>query len=209
VMSTAPRRPFSLLDAMVLVAATAVGLGAARGMHDILRDATDMDTPRLADPVGRSLLEAARWSALGYPLIVAWTLALVLLLFLSRRFRPSFKSLLERPGPTACAAAAMALAIQTINVITLAVVLMANNGTVFPSAVTARFLVLAVTPYLGVNLGMPRLAVTVAWTGLALSGRWQPEPNWLDRAGRLIGLAWVVLMVFQPWLISIVRGEWS
>ncbi len=208
-MSTAPRRPFSLLVAMFLIAATAVGLGAARGMHDVLRDATDMDASLLAEPVGPYLLEAARWSALGYPLLVAWTIALVLLLFLPRRFRPSIKSLLERPGATACGAAALAVAIETVNVITLAVALMANIGTVLPSAVMARFLVMAVTPYLGVNLGMPGLAVTVAWTGLALSGRWQPEPNWLDRAGRLIGLAWVALMVFQPWLISIVRGEWS
>ena len=131
-MSTAPRRPFRLLDAMVLVAATAVGLGAARGMQDILRDSTDMDASLLANPVGRSL--------------------------------PRGRSLVC-PGISA--------------------------------------------PYLGVNLGMPGLAVTVAWTGLALSGRWQPEPNWLDRAGRLIGLAWVGLMIFQPWLISIVRGDLS
>lgn len=194
---------------MVLVAATAVGLGAARGMHDMLQNSTEMDASLLAEPVGPYLLEAARWSALGYPLLVAWTIALVLLLFLSRRSRPSLKSLLERPGATACGAAALAVAIQTVNVITLAVALMANIGTVLPSAVMARFLVMAITPYLGVNLGMPGLAVAVAWTGLALSGQWQAEPNWLDRAGRLLGLAWVVLMVFQPWLISIVRGEWS
>jgi hypothetical protein len=56
---------------------------------------------------------------------------------------------------------------------------------------------------------MPGLAVTVAWSMLALSGRWQSEPTWLDRAGRTLGLAWVVLMLFHPWLTSIFASVWS
>ncbi len=27
---------------------------------------------------------------------------------------------------------------------------------------------------------------------LAVAGRWRPERHWLDRAGRVIGLAWIV-----------------
>jgi hypothetical protein len=30
--------------------------------------------------------------------------------------------------------------------------------------------------------------VIVAWATLGLTGRWRPEPSWLDRAGRAIGL---------------------
>lgn len=32
-------------------------------------------------------------------------------------------------------------------------------------------------------------AVAGAWLALALAGVWRPEPGWIDRSGRLVGLA--------------------
>jgi hypothetical protein len=71
-MSASPRRPFNLLDAMVLVAATAVGIGIARGMRDKLWDSTNMSV--VAGSVGSTLLVIARWTVLGFPFLVAWTI---------------------------------------------------------------------------------------------------------------------------------------
>ena len=99
-MSTpAPRRPFNLLDAMALIAATAAGLGAARGMRGWLWDSTDVAF--VAGTFKAIVLEAVRWIGLGFPLLAAWTVALVLLLFLSPRSRPSLNDALGRPGTTA------------------------------------------------------------------------------------------------------------
>jgi hypothetical protein len=101
------------------------------------------------------------------------------------------------------------MAIETVNLIVLFLVLTAQDGTPLKSQSTAQESANAFTYYLKLNLGMPGLAVAVAWSTSAMSGRWQPEPNWLDRVGFLTGIFWVVLMVFQPWITSIFEGAWS
>jgi hypothetical protein len=42
-------------------------------------------------------------------------------------------------------------------------------------------------------------AVCVAWLVLALSGGWQSESSWLDRAGRLLGCCWIALLPLFVW----------
>jgi hypothetical protein len=101
------------------------------------------------------------------------------------------------------------MTIETVNMIVLLLALRAKHGTALDSEDVTQIFIGGFTRNLGFDLGMPGLAVTVAWSTLALSGRWQPEPNWLDRAGRLVGSVWVVLMVFHPWLTSIFGGAWS
>ena len=38
----------------------------------------------------------------------------------------------------------------------------------------------------------PAFAIIVAWTMLAVQRRWRNEPSWIDRAGRVLGVAWVL-----------------
>jgi hypothetical protein len=85
----------------------------------------------------------------------------------------------------------------------------ARNAKIWSSDETIREVASAIIRNVGIDLSMPGLAVTVAWSASALSSRWEPDPNWLDRAGRSIGLIWVVLMVFHPWLTTIILGGWS
>jgi hypothetical protein len=40
-----------------------------------------------------------------------------------------------------------------------------------------------------------------AWFVLAVSGRWRPEPSWIDRSGRVLAVAWIV-----RYLIHLVSG---
>jgi hypothetical protein len=40
------------------------------------------------------------------------------------------------------------------------------------------------------QVGCP-LAVTIAWSILALGGRWRAEPSWMDRSGRVLGWLWI------------------
>lgn len=205
-MSISPRRLFTLLDAMTLVAATAVGLGIARGMHDLLWMNTNMTVKD--GSVGAVLLTVARWTALGLPLIVAWTIGLFLLHW--RRPRPSLGDFLHRPGATACGAAVFALAIEAVNLTTLLVVVLARQSMSKSSySGMAECLVDCLIRGLGIEIGMPGLAVAVAWMMLALSGRWEPDPGWLDRTGRLVGVGWIVLMVVDPWLLLTFLGGWS
>jgi hypothetical protein len=43
-------------------------------------------------------------------------------------------------------------------------------------------------------------AVAGAWLALVLSGRWRPEPDWIDRAGRAFGVCWIVSPFIATWL---------
>jgi hypothetical protein len=31
------------------------------------------------------------------------------------------------------------------------------------------------------------------WSILVLSGRWHPEPGWIDRVGRALGMFWILI----------------
>jgi hypothetical protein len=44
-------------------------------------------------------------------------------------------------------------------------------------------------------------AVLAAWAALRLGGRWRSEPNWIDRAGRILGAFWVVLWLSRWYLV--------
>lgn len=47
--------------------------------------------------------------------------------------------------------------------------------------------------------------VLVAWTALALTGRWRPEPGWIDRFGRALGVCWCLLIPVSLVLIVVFR----
>jgi hypothetical protein len=40
-------------------------------------------------------------------------------------------------------------------------------------------------------------AILGGWVALVLSGRWRPEPSWIDRAGRIIGVTWIAAVVLS------------
>ena len=150
-MSTSPpRRLFNLMDAMVLVAATAAGLGIARAIRDALWELTN--APVNVGGVGPALLRGARGIVLAYPLLVAWTIALLLLVFLPRRFRPSRSELLNGPGKAACGAAAIAITIGTVNVAVLILVATVWHGKPWTSKVMIEAFVDAIKLNIGVEL---------------------------------------------------------
>jgi hypothetical protein len=88
------RRRFALLDAMILVAATAVGLAVARWCQ------SEVYRP------------AELWIDFGSALLAAWTWTG--LLFLMRHPRPTLRRLILRPGGAACIASALATSISVL-----------------------------------------------------------------------------------------------
>lgn len=41
-------------------------------------------------------------------------------------------------------------------------------------------------------------AVVAVWTSMRLDGRWAPEPSSIDRLGRIVGAAWIILSLVGP-----------
>jgi hypothetical protein len=189
----APRRRFCLRDAMILVAATAVGLGAMdwigrasqgalswAGVSEyweaFLRPSSNgwPDDSRLT-----ILLLAGRLLALlSLPLFAAWTLALIPLRLLGPR--PRFRRLARRPGVTAAWATSVALTYAAIQVGVSELI----SGEIVPEDLAID--VVSMVPML---VG---LAVLASWTTLLVGRRWRPEPSWIDRLGRLAGIYWIV-----------------
>jgi hypothetical protein len=196
-MREAGCRRFTISDALILVAATAVGLAGAQGLEFTRRLMAYATRPELRTPE-RTII--AIWHGIDLfvlPCLMAWTLALLALRL--RRPRPGRVRLGRQPGMMACVAVVAGLALGIIE--TAVEVLMAFAGNDFrgsfagPAGAVSWQAKLSrlVLPW---NFIVPYYfgtAVVVAWTVLAVSGRWRREPGWIDTAGIGLGLAWIGL----------------
>jgi hypothetical protein len=200
---TRPRRSFTLLDAMVLVAATAIGLAAARGLHKPIWSMTSMSVE--SGLYSAISLAVARWIVIALPMAWAWTITLSLLGL--RGFQTGRRAPLILPGSAACGAATIAMAIEMINLLAVLSAIVIWGGMSRPRMgwLIAELIVEIDMP----GVATPGLAVTIAWVALAVSRRWQPEPSWIDRAGRLMGWGWIGLMILRPWIFLILKGAWA
>jgi hypothetical protein len=173
------RRRLNLFDALVLVAATAVGLAVTRAFLEAL--------PSF---VGKASL--SRYQVAGAaPLLATWCLALPVLA--ARPPRTPFRRLARRPGFAACSSTALGLAAASVlSLIETMCSKLSING--WPLFLVDLVFWLS-----------PLVAPTIsgAWLSLALGGRWLPERDWIGMLGRLLGVCWIVL--FLAWQ-SLLRG---
>ena len=162
---------------MVLLGATAVGLGVARDWAgDFLTDMLRV----YEVPPASGLVNTAE--AVLTPITLCWTIAVVGIRL--RRPRPSFRRLGRQPGLVAC----LAVILATLIHFSLARYWVLFPGKARPGEVSILLM----------NLSPPHLiapAVAVAWMVLAVSGRWRPNPGWIDRLGRSVGFAWLALLM--------------
>ena len=49
------------------------------------------------------------------------------------------------------------------------------------------------------TMAMIGVAVGSSWILLLVSGRWRPEPSWIDRAGRVLGWFWIAILPLTCW----------
>ena len=47
------------------------------------------------------------------------------------------------------------------------------------------------------KVGGAGLMIAAWWLLLGISRRWRPEPTWLDRSGRVLGVYWIAVSVFR------------
>ncbi|MFI5458398.1 MAG: hypothetical protein ACHRXM_23455 [Isosphaerales bacterium] len=202
----------TILDAIVLVAAMAIALAMARGWPSPRWCAMPAFAvyngrpPSTARSLHYFFATRISWTI---PFAITFTAALLILRF--RSPRPRFIRIARQPGAVACAAALVAMAArmgQEALGYALAYLTRPSSAVRLPSPPFLRYdnagwhlplgqvlhnIVLETFPLLvSPSVG---IAVVVAWGVQWASGRWRPEPSWLDRAGRLAGAYWIAQAV--------------
>jgi len=212
-------RRFSTFDLMILVAAAAVGLWLKRHAPPYLWPGGAKYGPEsTVFLIWEATLEI-------FPFLIP--LAPTLFVLHLRRPRPSLRRLSLRPGFAACLAATIGLGVGSLTqALREVVALMTRTGAIakLPSppfmtwpagtpdvpepmgATTNGLSRIVLVPIEHGHAPAVATAVVVAWAMLAVGGRWRPRPTWIDRVGRLIGLAWIA--VATTLLASVVVGEY-
>jgi hypothetical protein len=156
------QRRFTLLDAMVLVVATAGGFAAVRTFTAAIRRVQGPGRPGLAD-----------WVALSTWVVSFWMLALLALRL--GRPRPPLRRLGRQPGVAACIAGWLALSFQ------LLYMLPTLRGSRY--GLPGLYYIMMSADAISASG-----AVAAAWATLVLSGRWRAAADWIDRSGRALGI---------------------
>jgi hypothetical protein len=190
---------FRLFDAMVLVAATAVGLSLAR--YSQMRYFAWEPAPIPDRVIYYGLILITRWFYGVLPVVYGLCAAVVATGL--RSTRPRREEFTLRPGLAACTAALVALLAALI--IRLLSYALGRPGVVWSKHPTD---VLLATSYgylwspeaidsMFMEAGVGSISAVIAvWSLQRLCGLWQPVPEWPDRLGRVLGslfLVWALM----------------
>ena len=197
----APRR-LTISDAMLIVAAVAVGLIAIRPFLLELGPGATIDAlvVRLRAMPRTDLIRTI--PALGLmaaPTLASLSLALVALRL--RRPRPRLHRLVRQPGFTACFASVVAC-------LACASAILALRGTYFMDSIGGSDDIGLAQLFAAIVLSSSVVAsgfVILTWLGLAISRNWRPEPGWIDRFGRVLGVFWLVMFGLGIWAVMTFR----
>jgi hypothetical protein len=174
-----PRR-FTLFDAMVLIAATAIPLLPLRLFMSGYSGLSS------GSYLGQAVELGLIADALLCPLAMSLSLALWALRL--RQPRPDVPRVYRQPGMAACTATLVFLAFfLTATLISLFLSYFAGVAHSKHMFTQFNFVIwLLIVP-----LCLVGISVLAVWTVLWSIGAWRPEPSWIDRAGRVLGVYWV------------------
>jgi hypothetical protein len=210
-MPQSSRESFRIQHAMLGIAATALGLAWVQAEWEPIRlfagqfaEKPSLSAWYLGDrPLYQMTRVAIRTGLYGGTAIACPVM--VLLLLLERRGgrrRPIWRA--RRPGAVGCLAGTIVLVFELVHqaIRSTAAVHVVHFVTKAPEH--ARYLgwdfdtfteLRKWDPLQTTLIGMPRqagLVVGGAWLALILAGAWRPQPTWIDRAGRIVGVFWIV-----------------
>lgn len=181
-MANPASRRFTIIDGMVLVAATAVGFFLAR------ESAIPENVQTYPFPVRSEFSDYLNSTAL------TWTFALLGLSL--TRPRPTTRELSCRPGFSAGTAALTVLTARS------AQLLFGSSLTSEIVSVTERIKLCMKDLFEGAWFAYDlSLGVACVWVATALCGCWRPEKTWLDRTGRALGVWWLVSWAVSRWML--------
>lgn len=197
-MPRTPRR-LGLLDAMILVAAIAIGLAwmrfhAARSGHiDDPNSSEIVRSVKFADRPLRAMSDSLwSWFSLGCPCLITFALGLLVV----RLRRPGLKGgrAFLQPGAAACGAVAVALGVEIAH---LGVELLRSSEiNRFQAKVGwgVRVDWWWSVPFVP-DPEVHGIAVVAAWSALLLTRRMRCERSTIDRLGRAVGVLMIVAML--------------
>jgi hypothetical protein len=208
-------RRFTLFDAIVLIAATAVGIAGMR-CYWLSGNTVSLSRPEGGWSTASIVTILYDAASVSLPLLVAWTLAVFALRL--RSPRPRLRQLAVQPGTAACIIAMTGLMAGVLELIVRFTVCRVVTGEdplkeFFPhppaylafSTVGERdFYFLGVLlSFMFASNAQIAFGVVVAWIILAWSRRCRPESSWIDRAGRVMGVTWITAALFL-WLSRLI-----
>jgi hypothetical protein len=180
-MTPTPTRKFGLLDAMILIVAFAVGLAVHLRLFRFRQgdwfDNKDLD--EILNFLVRGITFASCWLAV---LTVALTVIGL------RRPRPALRCLARQPGAVAC----WSVMLTTVLVIAPLLVLPTVGSYLLPEG-SMMVDVWDLLPDFFLFIIPVGAAVACSWTVGRLVGRWDDGGGWTERAGRGVGVGWLVV----------------
>ncbi len=197
----AARRNLTVMDGIVLVAATAAGLTITRHYYDVIGELPGIELHR-----GMSLMQVWYWAYhRGCMLQVSSIiLSLTLLALRLRQPRPRFRRLMRQPGTVACWAILLVVLLRLLGMVEGALLARAVglrwHQIVFDVDEIDRAYSLPLV-FTGAADLAPQmcLAVAVSWALLLVGGQWRAEPSWIDRMGRVLGTYYILMIPFFFW----------
>jgi hypothetical protein len=209
---TTPRK-FLLSDAIVLVAATAIGLALVKPYYAVMPPLRW--TPPF--PFGSRFLGRMEGVCvclvLASPFVAAWTLAILGLRL--RRPRAHWRRLVRQPGLVAGLMVALVLILRLVGFATMCARVMgqSNLGIRNVTSIGGGGIGRLSGAFMGLppgylcfdfdhflnTMAMIGVAIGSGWMLLLVSGRWRPEPSWIDRAGRVLGWFWIAILPLTGW----------
>jgi hypothetical protein len=194
-------RRLTIVDGVVMTASMAVALSISRLYTQVV-----LEFPGWGLRPGMSLMEVWYWVYRRNCMLLVSSiiLAAALLALRMRQPRPRFRRLMRQPGTVACWAIVFVVVLRGLGVL---------EGTVLARIAGLKWHQL-VFDLDGIDWGYypalvfseaenvaPQmcLAVAVSWVLLLVSGQWRPEPSWIDRMGRALGMYYVLMIPIFLW----------
>ena len=171
-------RRFTIIDAMALIVAAGVGFAVVREWAGPGFTARDVTLYGRVESVFAVVTAVCVYSAL------------MLVVLGLRRPRPTIRIVCRQPGMAAC----VALVIGWLAYLAKGAVI-AIHSRRLPSRFWSQVEQLTLASSTSVHELAP--SIVIAWTILALSGRWRANPGWIDRVGRGIGVTLLGFYAFE------------